>query len=103
MFFLFQFMNPQTDPLEELYRKPDPTLADGQNLTQMFGRFPPELLGKQIEDIDYYYRSKKVSENSHRIWSTVIEMDPTDAYLWICLKCVPHSWIYVFKISWEES
>ena len=52
--------NSKIDPLEELYRKPDPTLADGQNLTQMFGRFPPELLGKQIEDIDYYYRSKKV-------------------------------------------
>ena len=49
------------DPLEELYRKPDPTMADGQNLTSMYGRFPPELLGCQIEDIDFYYRSKKVS------------------------------------------
>ena len=58
--FLSLNFNSKIDPLEELYRKPDPTLADGQNLTQMFGRFPPELLGKQIEDIDYYYRSKKV-------------------------------------------
>ena len=49
------------DPLEELYRKPDPTMADGQNLTSMYGRFPQELLGCQIEDIDFYYRSKKVS------------------------------------------
>ena len=48
------------DPLEELYRKPDPTMADGQNLTSMYGRFPQELLGCQIEDIDFYYRSKKV-------------------------------------------
>ncbi|CAG5099650.1 Oidioi.mRNA.OKI2018_I69.XSR.g16619.t1.cds [Oikopleura dioica] len=47
------------DPLLELYRKPDPTLVDGQSLTTMFGKFPPELLGKQIEDVDYYYRNKK--------------------------------------------
>ena len=52
------------DPLEELYRKPDPTMADGQNLTSMYGRFPQELLGCQIEDIDFYYRSKKVLFNS---------------------------------------
>ncbi len=51
----------QKDPLLELYRKPDPTLVDGQSLTTMFGKFPPELLGKQIEDVDYYYRNKKVS------------------------------------------
>ena len=51
------------DPLEELYRKPDPTMADGQNLTSMYGRFPQELLGCQIEDIDFYYRSKKVGTN----------------------------------------
>ena len=52
------------DPLEELYRKPDPTFADGQNLTSMYGRFPEELFGKQIEDIDFYYRNKKVSLNN---------------------------------------
>ena len=55
------FFVAQKDPLLELYRKPDPTLVDGQSLTTMFGKFPPELLGKQIEDVDYYYRNKKVN------------------------------------------
>ena len=51
--------NHEKDPLEELYRKPDPTLADGQNYN--VNKFPKELLGCQIEDIDYYYRNKKVN------------------------------------------
>ena len=34
-------------------------MADGQNYN--VNKFPKELLGCQIEDIDYYYRNKKVN------------------------------------------
>ena len=66
--------NLKKDPLEELYRKPDPTLADGQNYN--VNKFPKELLGCQIEDIDYYYRNKKVTylrDRTELIYETIID------------------------------
>ena len=71
------------DPLEELYRKPDPTLADGQNYN--VNKFPKELLGCQIEDIDYYYRNKKV--NMSHLLGTVPSEDMIQAMI-LSLKLI---------------
>ena len=51
-------------------------MADGQNYN--VNKFPKELLGCQIEDIDYYYRNKKV--NIPSLLGTVPSKDMISSY-----------------------
>lgn len=41
--------------------QPNPLFEAGKPLLQRFGKFPPDLYGKPIEDVDEYYHNKYVS------------------------------------------
>jgi len=44
------------DDLADPDPEPDPTLEDGMELPQYYGKFPKELYWKPIKDPDRYYR-----------------------------------------------
>ncbi|XP_078484779.1 sodium channel protein 1 brain-like [Ciona intestinalis] len=49
---------PTSEEIVEPEHKPDPTLTDGQELPQYYGRFKKSLYNKPILDIDPYYKER---------------------------------------------
>ena len=55
------------EELDDLSRLPDPQLEVGQTLPKCLKkRFPKELIGKPIEEIDPYYAAEEVSSPARR-------------------------------------
>lgn len=45
--------------------KPHPDLEAGKSLPRIYGDFPRHLIGQPLEDIDPYYKNKKVTPDGN--------------------------------------